>query len=143
MWCVSAGLAWRIRALPGSRSGLFQGGRRLGAVSVLSNSSALPSSTPFSVSVPTAAFSTAGPKKPADKGKGAGAAHDGMEGDGPTSSEMLRTLGSYLWPSGPESFGLKARVVASVGLLVGGKLVNIQARWFLVSSPSSPSWSPS
>jgi hypothetical protein len=46
----------------------------------------------------------------------------------PTVSEqaMLRTLAQHLWPSGPGSVGLKARVAASVGLLVGAKVLTIQ-----------------
>ena len=51
--------------------------------------------------------------------------------DGPDSSErtmlIFRTLGGYLWPKDEPLTGpVKARVMASLGLLVGSKLVNIQ-----------------
>ncbi len=42
---------------------------------------------------------------------------------------ILRSLGGHLWPSKaeqPDAAELKARVVASVGLLFGSKLINIQ-----------------
>jgi ABC-type transport system involved in Fe-S cluster assembly fused permease/ATPase subunit len=43
--------------------------------------------------------------------------------------KILRSLGGHLWPSKadqPDATELKARVVASVGLLFGSKLINIQ-----------------
>jgi hypothetical protein len=48
----------------------------------------------------------------------------------PSVSEraMLGTLAQHLWPSGPDSSGLKTRVVASVGLLLASKVLTIQVR---------------
>ncbi len=43
-----------------------------------------------------------------------------------TDKQMVQTLEQHLWPAGPGHRDLKARVVASVGLLVGAKLLTIQ-----------------
>lgn len=45
-----------------------------------------------------------------------------------TEADMIRSLGQHVWPSGPDTFGHKARVVSSLGLLLGSKLVTIQVR---------------
>ncbi|CAK4085093.1 unnamed protein product [Aphanomyces euteiches] len=44
------------------------------------------------------------------------------------SKEILTSLAEYLWPSGnsKEDMAVKARVAASLGLLVAGKLINIE-----------------
>ena len=46
--------------------------------------------------------------------------------DSVTERQMLQTVGHHLWPAGPGHVGLKTRVVASVGLLVGSKLMTIE-----------------
>ncbi|ETW06166.1 hypothetical protein H310_03747 [Aphanomyces invadans] len=45
-----------------------------------------------------------------------------------SSKEILTTLAAYLWPEGTskEALAVKSRVVVSVGLLVAGKLINIE-----------------
>ncbi|RHY42922.1 hypothetical protein DYB38_012535 [Aphanomyces astaci] len=45
-----------------------------------------------------------------------------------SSKEILTSLASYLWPHGTskEALAVKSRVAVSVGLLVAGKLINIQ-----------------
>jgi hypothetical protein len=45
-----------------------------------------------------------------------------------TDRAMLATLAQHLWPSGPDSGGLKARVAASLALLLASKLLTIQVR---------------
>ena len=45
---------------------------------------------------------------------------------GPAPNHHCRTLLLYVWPAGEP--GLRARVVASLALLVGGKVLNIQVR---------------
>jgi hypothetical protein len=45
-----------------------------------------------------------------------------------TEMEMIKSLGPHVWPPGPGTLGHKTRVVTSIGLLVGAKLVTIQVR---------------
>lgn len=47
-----------------------------------------------------------------------------------TNLYILREMKQYIWPAGPGSFRVKARVVASLGLLLGAKLVSIQVPFF-------------
>lgn len=64
-----------------------------------------------------------GQKQIAEKaGVGPKAAFD--PGEEMPTSEIFRTLGRYLWPK--EHPELKRRVVASLGLLIMGKLLNVQ-----------------
>ena len=60
--------------------------------------------------------------------KKGGASSDG--GDGNTR-KILSTLLHYTWPAGQPA--LRARVVAALGLLIGGKLLNIQVPFFFKS----------
>ena len=46
---------------------------------------------------------------------------------------MLGTLATYLWPQGPDGWKVKLPVVASVGLLVSSKVINIQVPFFFKS----------
>ena len=43
-----------------------------------------------------------------------------------TGMTIVKEMKKYIWPSGEGSFRVKARVVASLGLLLGAKLVSIQ-----------------
>jgi ABC-type transport system involved in Fe-S cluster assembly fused permease/ATPase subunit len=54
---------------------------------------------------------------------------DGKKDDAVDDVRILKSLGVHLWPSKaeqPDATELKARVLASVGLLFGSKLINIQ-----------------
>jgi hypothetical protein len=66
-------------------------------------------------------------KPPASAAAGAGGGKPATTttgGGGPPTRKILATLLHYTWPAGQP--GLRARVVASLALLVGGKLINIQ-----------------
>ncbi|XP_077977686.1 iron-sulfur clusters transporter ABCB7, mitochondrial-like [Glandiceps talaboti] len=41
-----------------------------------------------------------------------------------TGWEIMKTMTMYIWPK--ESFGIKVRVLAALGLLIGSKLINVQ-----------------
>lgn len=57
-------------------------------------------------------------------------------GSGNIDLKLLKSLTSYVWPSSstrPDATSVKARVVASLSLLVAGKLVNIQVPFLFKS----------
>ena len=57
-----------------------------------------------------------------------------------SEAEMIRSLGTHIWPSGPDTFGHKVLVVSSLGLLLGSKLVTISVSDSMRTPRDAPSW---
>ena len=91
-----------------------------------SPTSALPTDSPASAATPSSPPNTAGPKSLDPDKPSATTAQTQTAADW----RIIRQLATNIWPSGPGSLSTKTRVIGALGLLVAGKVLNVQVPFF-------------